>query len=232
MQGLLIVLAIGAVIAAFVGGWYLKKRRREELARVAAQLGLEYSTEDVHGCLGLPFALLRKGDGRGTENELWGTWQGMPLREFDYWYYEESTDSKGHRTRSTYRFSCAVTEIDAACPPLTLGRENLFSRIADAIGLDDIEFELDDFNRAFNVKSGDRKFAFDFVDQRMMRWLLDADGAFSFEASGRWLLVSSRRRRPADLIPLLGTLRQFRDQVPRVVYDLYGPPTAGEVGSR
>lgn len=30
------------------------------------------------------FALLRRGDGRGTENVLSGTWQGMGVREFDY----------------------------------------------------------------------------------------------------------------------------------------------------
>lgn len=227
MQGLLFVLAIGGVIAALIAGVYLKKRRREELQRVAHQLGLEYSPEDVHGCLDLPFALLLRGEGRGAENELWGTWQEMPVRAFDYWYYEESTDSRGHRTRSTYRFSCAVTEIDAACSPLALGRENLLTRIADSIGLADVELELEDFNRAFNVKSRDRKFAFDFLDQRMMRWLLGTDRGFSFEASGRWLLVWGKRRRPAELIPLLGTLRQFRDQVPRVVFDLYGPHGTG-----
>lgn len=70
-------------------------------------------------------------------------------------------------------------------------------------------------------------FVFDFVDQRMMRWLLGTDSGFAFEAVGRWLLVSSKRRRPTQLIPLLGTLRQFRDQVPRVVYDLYGLRSAG-----
>jgi hypothetical protein len=40
-------------------------------------------------------------------------------------------------------------------------------------------------------------------------------------------LVYSKRRRPTELIPLLGTLKQFRDQVPRVVYDLYGPGASG-----
>jgi hypothetical protein len=84
---------------------------------MARQLGLSYSPEDAMGCLGLPFALLAKGDGRGTENVLWGTWQGIDVREFDYWYYEESTDSEGHRTRSYSRFSCAVTEVEAVFQP-------------------------------------------------------------------------------------------------------------------
>jgi hypothetical protein len=216
------VVVAAAVVGGIVWSYRQKRKRREGLAQMARQLGLEYSPEDTRGCLGLPFALLRRGDGRGTENVLSGTWQGMPLVEFDYWYYEESRDSNGHTTRSTYRFSCAVAEVEAALSPITLGRENVFTRLADSLGLRDIEFELGDFNRAFTVKCADRKFAFDFVDQRMMGWLLATDPGFSFEASGRWLLVSSKRRRPTELIPLLGTLQQFRDQVPRVVFDLYG----------
>lgn len=119
-----------------------------------------------------------------------------------------------------------MTEVDAALSPISIARENVLTRIADAVGLDDITFEAQGFNDAFNVKAGDRRFANDLIDQRMMAWLLSTSSEFSFEACGRWLLCSSRRRRPTELIPLLGTLKGFHDQVPRVVYDLYrvGPP--------
>ncbi len=222
MENLVWVLV--AVVAIGAAGWsfYAKRKRRDALVTMARQLGLAYSPEDTQGCLGLPFALLQRGDGRGTENVLSGVWQGASALEFDYWYYEESTDSDGHTTRSTYRFSCAVTDVEAGLSPLTLTRENVFTRLADSLGLADVEFELDEFNRAFTVKCKDRKFANDFVDQRMMRWLLGTERSFEFEACGRWLLVYSKRRSPTDLIPLIGTMRQFRDQVPRVVYDLYG----------
>jgi len=219
--GLIIVLAVLGAIGAAAWSFYAKKKRREELLFIARQLGLSYSAEDTRGCLELPFALLQRGEGRGTENVLWGTWQEMELLEFDYWFYTESTDSEGHRTKSYSRFSCAVTEIDVALSPLTIGRENLLTRLADAVGLDDIAFETQEFNDAFNVKSKDRKFANDLIDQRMMAWLLSAPSDFAFETCGRWILCSSDRRRPMDLIPLLGTLKGFRDQVPRVVYDLY-----------
>lgn len=218
---LFVLLAVAVGVGAYVS-YLLKQKRRRELAAMARQLGLEYSPQDTQGCLTLPFTLLARGDGRGTENVLWGTWQGIPIREFDYWYYEESTDSKGNRTKTYHRFSCAVTEIEAACSPLTIGRENVFTRIADHVGLRDIEFELDGFNRTFTVKAKDRKFASDFIDQRMMRWLLQTDRAFQFEVCGRWLLCFSRRRRPLDLVPLLGTAQRFREQVPRVVFELYG----------
>jgi len=227
MPVLLIVLVIAVVAAGVYLSYYLKKKRREELATMARQLGLEFSPVDTQGCLGLPFALLTKGDGRGTENVLWGTWQAIPIREFDYWYYEESTDSEGRRTKTYYRFSCAVTEIDAACSHLTIDRENMFTRLADHIGLRDIEFESEEFNERFNVKSKDRKFANDFLDARMIQWLLGVESGFQFEVSGTWLLCFGKKRRPMELVPLLGTVKQFRDQVPRVVYELYGPGASG-----
>lgn len=227
MESLVFALVVVVVVAAFVVSRYLKQQRREALAAIAPQLGLTYSQQDNYGCLSLPFGLLRRGDDQGAENLLYGTWQGLEVREFDYWYEVESTNSEGHRTTRTYRFSCAVTEVEARLPPLTLGRENVFTRMADSIGLADVEFELEDFNRAFTVKCKDRKFANDLVDPRMMRWLLATDRGFSFEASGGWLMVYSDRRGPAELIPLLGTLKQFREGIPTVVFDLYGQRPSG-----
>jgi hypothetical protein len=218
--GIFLLFGLVAVAAAYLS-YFFKKKRREELAVMARQLGLEFSPDDPFDTLGYPFALLTKGDGRGVENVIWGVWNQMPVREFDYWYYDESTDSEGRRSRTYHRFSCAVTEIEAACSHVTISRENLFTALADRIGLRDIEFESEEFNGRFNVKSKDRKFANDLVDARMMRYLLGADPGFEFEICGRWLLCFSGKRRPTELIPLLGTLHGFRGQVPRVVYELY-----------
>lgn len=225
MQAVVIVLIVSALAGGVYLSWYLKKKRQEALAAMARQLGLQYSADDTVGCLGFPFRLLTKGDGRGTENVMWGTWQGIPMTEFDYWYYEESTDSEGRTSKSYSRFSCAVTEIAAACSPLTIDRENLLTRLADHMGMHDIEFELEAFNKAFNVKSHDRKFANDMIDARMMQWLMDVDGAFEFELSAKWVMAFSKKRAPSELVPLLGTAQQFLEHVPHVVYDLY--PVAG-----
>jgi hypothetical protein len=214
-----------AALAAYLS-YYVKMNRRQGLALAARQLGLSFSAEDTQGCLGYPFVLLQKGDGRGTENVMWGTWQDLPMVEFDYWYYEESTDSKGGRTRTYHHLSCAVVQIAAQCAHLTLDREDVLTRIADHVGLHDIEFESEDFNRRFNVKCADRKFANDLIDARMMQWLVGVDGAFRFELSGTWVLCYSKRRGPTELVPLLGTAKQFLDHVPRVVYELYGAGAA------
>ena len=223
-----VLIVLGFALVAGFAAWisFRQKRKRfEAFLLVARQFGLEFWAVDDRGCLGLPFALLTKGDGRGTENVLSGAWQEVSLVAFDYWYYEENTDSNGRTGRTYHRFSCAVTEIDAACSAVTISRENVFTRLADHLAMRDIEFELEEFNRAFDVRGKDRKFANDLLDARMMRWLLATDPAFGFETAGRWLLCFSKRRQPTELIPLLGTLRGFREHVPDVVYSLYGAGT-------
>lgn len=219
----LIVIGIIAFIA-LIGWltWYLKKRRREALIQAARQLGFKFARRDPFMLTHLPFELMKRGDGRGAENVMWGEWQGLDVREFDYWYYEESTDSQGHRTRSYRHFSCALTGMPIAAPHLSVSAENIFTKLADHMGLEDIQFESEEFNRRFNVKSRDPKFATDVVDGRMMEWLLSAGKEWSFELDGTRLLCYSRRRNPADLVPLLGTLKGFRDHIPDVARSLYG----------
>jgi hypothetical protein len=210
-----------AAIGIAVGSYYAQKKRREGFALVATQLGMQYFPADPFGLLGEPFALFQRGDGRGVENVLAGAYQAIDVKAFDYWYYEESTDSKGHTTKTYYRFDCVVVPIDAACSPLTIDNENVLTRLADALSFHDIEFESEDFNRAFNVKSPDKKFANDFVDARMMQWLLQNGKGTAFEIMGDRLLSYRRKLAPMEIVTLLGLSKAFLDHVPRVVYSLY-----------
>jgi hypothetical protein len=224
--------AVVAVVAAGVAiAWFAyaaKAKRREGLLALAVREGLEFSVDDPLGLLWYPFHLFTRGDGRGVENVLHGTWNDIPLAAFDFWFYDETTDSKGGRHRTYHRFSCALGEVEAALGSLVIGRESVFSRFADAVGFDDIAFESDAFNRTFEVRCEDRRFASAFVDPRMMEWLLATDRRQSFATGGRWLLVVAPRQ-PVEGFPgLLTTLRDFRAQVPRVIPSLFplDPPGA------
>jgi hypothetical protein len=46
-----------------------------------------------------------------------------------------------------------VIEVPAAFPHLTMAREGLFTRLADHLGMEDIEFESPEFNRRYKVKA-------------------------------------------------------------------------------
>lgn len=222
MEALGIVAVIVLVIGGIALSFYLKAKRRQELQTFATQHGLQFSESDPFGLLGWPFTLFRKGDGRGIENVLWGPWDGgEPVTAFDYWYYTESTDSKGNRTRSYSRFSCAMIEVPAAFPHLEIARENLFTRMADSMGMEDIEFESPDFNRRYNVKAKERRFAYELLDARMLDWMVGFDQGYAFEVTGNRILAYRKRTKAQGLVPLIGTLVMFRDRIPRVAWGMY-----------
>jgi hypothetical protein len=221
MEVLVFVGFAALIVLAAWWAWRMKKLRREAFGAFAKQYGLQYSPADPFGLLNYAFGLFQKGDGRGVENVLWGAWQGLPAKCFDYWYYTESTDSNGNRSRSYSHFSGVVVDVALGLPPITIERENFFTRLGDHLGLRDIDFESEQFNRAFNVKAQDREFAFKIVDARMMHFLLTTEG-FNYEAVGPWLLVYTKRRKPTELVPLLGTAKGFHDQIPRLVWNEYG----------
>jgi hypothetical protein len=199
----------------------LKLQRQSEMRSLAFGHRLDFSLDDPFDTLSEPFSLLQKGDGRGVENVMWGFWQGLEIRAFDYWYYEESSDSKGHRSKSYYRFDCLIAPLDARCPQLQISEENLFTRLAGALTFRDIEFESEEFNRRFHVKGPDERFATAFCDARMMDWLLRHGERYAFEVVGDLLLCWTKRVPPAEMVHLMGTAKTFREQIPAVVRSLY-----------
>ena len=165
--------------------------------------------------------------GAGSRTSSPGRTRSIDTKAFDYWYYDESTDSKGHTTRTYYRFDCVVVPIDAACSPLTIENENVLTRLADALSFHDIEFESEDFNRMFNVKSPDKKFANDFIDARMMQWLLQNGKGTAFEVMGDRLLCYRRKLAPDGDRPAARARRRRSWITSRaVVYSLYARATA------
>ena len=222
-SGPVVLFVVGALVVGAIAYWNYRKRQERIAAfrALAAARGLTYSAEDVFGLLPLPFALLSRGDGRGIENVLRGVVEGATIAVFDYWYYEESTDAKGKRSRTTYRFDCVVTSYEARGATLTIDEENLLTRIADAVALDDLQFESEEFNRAFNVKGNDERFATAFLDARMMQWLLGSGRDHAFEAVDDTILVSRRQVEVAELPALMSTAAAFVAQIPRVVASLY-----------
>src|SRR5205823_7867799 len=176
--GIVVVILVLAAIAAAAWWSYARNRaRREALLLFATQYGFELSRDDPFDLTAYPFSLFSAGDGRGCENVLSGTWQGMPAREADYWYYTESTDSNGHTSRTYHRFSIVLADLACAIPNVTIRKESLLTKMADHFGFHDIEFESEDFNRRFRVGSDDHEFAYQLIDDRMMAWLLSTGGA-------------------------------------------------------
>jgi hypothetical protein len=217
----LLALVVAGVVAYF--SWQAKQKRREFLATFALQHGLTFSAmdpgdfEENYG-----FHLFSMGQGRGCENLLQGQWQGVPMHEADYWYYTTTTDGEGRTTRQYSHFSVVVIDLDAVLPNVSVGRENVMTRLADHLGMEDIEFESDEFNRCFNVKAKDKEFAFKLIDDRMMQWLLDAPDKICVEVVGPNVLLYCKRLPPEQVTKMFFAAKGFVDHVPKLVWSEYG----------
>ena len=215
-----VVFGIAVAVLAYYG--YRSRLDRERALRsLALAEGLDFATEDPFDTVGQPFSLMQEGEGRGAENVMWGFWHGLEVRAFDYWYYEESSDSEGGSSRSYTRFDCVIALIDASCPQLRIGPENVLTRISAALSFDDIAFESDEFNRAFHVLGRDRRFATALCDARMMDWLVGNAQGYSFEVTGDRMLCWARQGHAEAKLDLLATAKTFHDRIPPVVASLY-----------
>src|SRR5712691_2696671 len=122
---LIFVLVLGVVGVFAYLGWQAKQKRRSALRLFALQQSMEFSAADPFGIPGsYPFHLFRLGDGRGCENVMAGQWKGLPVKEADYWYYTESTDSKGQRTKTYHHHSVVVADITCSLPTVSVEKEN------------------------------------------------------------------------------------------------------------
>jgi hypothetical protein len=220
---LFIVVGLAAVIGVRVVQARSRVARMNAIAAIGRTIGFTFSADDTDRVVSMPFALFSKGVGRGVECVLSGTHDGLPMRLFDYWYYDETTDSRGNRSRQYHRFTCALATIPAACPRFQLGYENFLTRLGDHLGLNDVELEYDDFNRRFRVKCADQKFAFSLLDGGMMEWLLGSASFAAVEIDGPWVLVAADKLEPSQWLTLGSWLEQFHHQIPPVVYSTYPP---------
>jgi hypothetical protein len=149
---------------------------------------------------------------------LSGRCQEHDVTIFDYHYETHSTDSKGHTQTHHHYFSFFVLRVPASFPELKIGPEGFFSKIAQAIGYDDIDFESHEFSRRFCVRSKDKKFAYDVCNARMIEYLL-ANPDLTIEIELDSLAISfNRRLKPEQIEPNLQRLIRVRSLLPEYLF--------------
>jgi len=220
VQILIFILFVAFVIAAAIYGIIAARRRREELSALAARLGLRFSADEDYG-LAEQYEFLNhlaQGDNRYAFNVLSGEYRGSPVLVFDYHYETHSTDSKGHRTTHHHYFSFFILTLPLDFPELRITKEGLFSKIAQAFGYDDIDFESAEFSHLFCVRSKDKKFAYDVCNSQMMEYLL-ANRDLSIEIEGRALALAFGSQLSAPQIEFnLRRLLDIRSRLPDYLF--------------
>jgi hypothetical protein len=209
-------LIVGGLVAASIAA----RKRREALATLAARLGLAYSADHNREIAGRFEFLdrLSQGSNRYAYNVLSGDYRGHPVIAFDYHYETYSTDSKGHRHTHHHHFSFFILRLERSFSELTISREGIFSKIAQAFGYDDIDFESHEFSRKFCVRSKDKKFAYDICNARMIEYLL-ANDDLNIEIENSALAIGfAGTLAPERIEPNLQRLVQLRSFMPNYLF--------------
>jgi len=213
---LCVLLVIGGIIYSAIAA----RKRREELFEFATQLGLNFSPGNDYG-LADRFGFLDKlaqGSNRYAFNVISGSYRQQQVRVFDYHYETHSTDSKGRRQTHHHYFSFFILLLAISFPELKITREGLLSKIAQALGYDDIDFESAEFSRTFCVRSKHRKFAYDVCNAQMIEYLL-ANRDLSLEIEGPALALAFDTRLSAAQIEMnLNRLLEVRLRLPEYLF--------------
>jgi hypothetical protein len=215
VQPLIIVGSIALIVVVSVLAYISARKRREAMAALAAKLGL-YFEPDKNWDIAQRYSFLdklRAGSNRYAFNIFLGDYKGYDVIVFDYHYRTGS----GKNTQHHY-ISFFILHLPASFPELVIGSEGFFSKIAQAVGYDDIDFESHEFSRKFCVRSPDKKFAYDVCNARMIEYLL-SNTDLTIEIEGEALAVSfSSRLSPEQIEPNLNRLITIRSLLPEYLF--------------
>jgi hypothetical protein len=216
MQPVIIVLFIAFAIVAMVFGFIAAEKRRQAMRDIAAKLGLSfYSAKDKSIARQYEFLdKLRQGHNRYAYNILSGKYHDHEVRIFDYHYQTGSGKDTHH-----YNISFFMLQMPMVFSELKIGREDFFSKIGQALGYDDIDFESHEFSQKFCVRSKNKKFAYDFCNAQMIEYLL-SNPDLTIEVEHHILAISfNRRLSPENIEPNIERLLKLRSLMPDYLFD-------------
>lgn len=220
-QVLLVVVVIAVIIVGIAIGAHLERKRREEMAQLAAELGFHFdpSKDGSHDDEYAHFEVFRQGHSRVAMNTLRGqvevSGRACPVKMGDFRYRKREGSGKNRRT-VTYRFSYIIWHTPfASAPDVLIRREQVLDKLAAVFGFDDIDFESSEFSRKFCVKSPDKRFAYDLITPQVMEFLLGSNPpTIDFEHGRICIVDGTRRWKPPEFKRRLGWVRSFVDLWP------------------
>jgi Protein of unknown function (DUF3137) len=222
MQNLMLFMFVAVVVLVIVAAIYnaiAQRKRREALFELAQRLNLDFAPGrdfTIPGRFGF-LKQLSQGDDRYTTNVLSGYYQHNQILAFDYHYATYHTDKNGTH-KDDHWFSFFILTMPAAFPELTIRRENFLTRVAEVFGYRDIEFESAEFSKAFNVRSPDKKFAYDVCNAQMMEYLL-ANRDLSIEIENNVIALAFNTRLSVEQFEFnLQRLTEIRSRLPAYLF--------------
>ena len=226
--------------------------RDREVKVAALGGGFQYHSTDPAGIGELRFAAFAHGKGTRISNVVTGrSSTGAVVRAFDFSSYVEHAASETQResefvdylwgmdgwgessrfsSNTTKRYSKArsgaVVKVDAFLPSMMIAPSNLITRAFEMVGAEDIDFESEEFNRGYDVRCADRRFASLFLDAQMIDFILGFERHYAFETFGNYVLCHGKMCEPRELPILASKMGELLPLVSQLVCDEY-PTVAG-----
>lgn len=219
MKWLILFLAVAAIGQA----WWRRRlsgARQRRLMLLCRRAGLDFAPLDLRpDTAWLPFPMFGH-QRHGTENVVWDRRLGEEVHAFDLWYVDPA-DERGVGTRR--RLTCAVVPLRSSCPRLRVTPRDVADDVAHALGGEEVRLELEEFDRRFRVESEDVRFAFAFLDQRLMQAFLALPDDVIVDVNDDVLLLRAPRLPAEQVLVLFDAAVAIRRRIPRVVASLYPP---------
>lgn len=219
---------LAVVVLGLALMWWRHRRgadRQRRLMLLCLRAGLEFAPLDLApDTAWLPFPIFGRSPS-GTQNVVWDRRLGPSIRVFDHWYEELEDEGKAGNRRW---LTCAVVPLPGSCPRLRVAPRDLSDEIRSALGMPEVRFESGRFDRRFVVESEDERFAFAFLEQRVMEGLLAIPEQVTAEVNDDVLLLSAPRLAPEQVLVLFDAAVQLHERIPRSLPSLYPPrPSRG-----
>jgi hypothetical protein len=199
------------VIMAIVGLLNSRQqgKRREELAMFAVSAGLQWTDPATMGMANyqggggflssffnassmLEDSFLSRfqgfqpfGDGYDfmVNNLMIGTKNNIDWYLFDYRF----TTGSG-KSRETHRYSIFAARVPYTFPMLSLKPETVLTRMGEHLGLHELKFELDEFNRRYFITCNDDKVAYDILCPQIIDYMMKQPARY-WQMFGMYVMV-------------------------------------------
>jgi|GEM_PF-147187 len=158
------------------------------------------------------------GQGHSPEvmNLLVGNRDGIDWYLFDYIY--KVTTSNGKTTQTTsHPHGVVAARVPMMLPKLSLQPENFMHRIGAKLGMQDLKFELEEFNRRYCVQSGEPRLAHDILHPQAIDFLMRHPVRF-WQMGAMYIMVTTGGHfEPEEAARAMEEVKDFIGLVPEYV---------------
>lgn len=237
METLPILAFVAFALIAIVAGYFASeaaKKRREGLFQLAHHLGFEFYaegpgfqrprgfsslfSEDTDPFLAkfAMFSPFGQGHTPEVKNLICGKRGDRDWYLFDYSY--KTTQSNGKTTTTTtHPFGIVAVRLPVVFPVLALTPENVFHRIGSKLGMRELTFELEEFNRRYFITCDEARQAHDLLHPRAIDYLM-RQAIRHWQFGGTYILLATPGRPQAmEFERQMRELDGFLDTIPDYV---------------